>query len=281
MTTGVKVELLKVGYTRFSGRAIGLPTWRFVDIPALAALIRHRNCGAILFDAGYGSNLNAVRGLSGAIYRTLLPGNLPTNQQIDHQLRARDVDPAALAFIFLSHVHPDHAGGLCDLPARPLLVSRTARGVLFDRRRHGFGRRLRNAHFAELIPPHVGEYTELIEDRTRIDLSANLPGFEVGHDLLNDGTLIAVPLPGHAPGQFGLFCQEHCGRLTFLIADAAWTIANISGSAEPSAIAALAIHEPRAYRETLERLRNLHRARPDIRIVPSHCAQTYRTQMDD
>ena len=93
-------------------------------------------------------------------------------------------------------------------------------------------------------------------------------------DVVGDGSLIAVPLPGHARGQMGLVCQIEDGRRLFLVADAAWIADNITRNVEPQRIVDRFAHDAKAYHDTLARLRSLHKARPEIIMMPSHCARS-------
>lgn len=271
MASGVEIELFAVGSTRQFGALVGLEGWRLARFPALVALIRHPAAGAILFDTGYGTGLVAARGLAPAVYRRLLPITLPEDERIDRMLLRRGVAPADLALIFLSHVHPDHIGGLSDLPPRPLLWSRAARDA-FDA-----GTALSRFHEATLKALRPGtSWREcgLIEDRPMVDIEDLAPGFDRGFDIMGDGALVAVPLPGHARGQTGLLCRLADGRTLFLVADAAWIAGNITAAIDPKRIIGRLCHDAAAYHGTLARLRRLHAVRPDIVMIPSHCERS-------
>lgn len=265
----VRVELLSVGSTVQLGLLVGMRSWKARRFPTLVALIRHPSAGAILFDTGYGSRMRNGNGLALAVYRTLTPVRLRPEELVDRQLIARGVDPRRLAFIFISHAHPDHIGGLGDLPPRPVVWSRETHDAFTSGT--GFSR-FRESIFPTLLPPHVWTQNSLIEDRPIVRLGDTLPGLPLGYDLMGDGSLIAVPLPGHARGQHGLLCRVEGDRLLFLVADAAWVSVNITEKANQSAFLDMLIHDTTAYRATLGGLRRLHRARPDIAVVPTHCA---------
>jgi glyoxylase-like metal-dependent hydrolase (beta-lactamase superfamily II) len=267
----VTIELLQVGCVRQRGALVGMNVRALVDIPVSVALIRHPERGFILFDTGYGTPvLNGGGALP--LYRHLLGISLPDEARIDAQLKQRGIDANDLALIILSHGHADHVGGLADLPPRPMIWSRGTK--------HGFAApgtlsRLRYGLFRSLLPTHTAN-AELLDDRPSIDLSGLLPGFESGFDILGDGSLIGIPLPGHAIGQFGVLCRMTGGRDVFLIADAAWIADNVTGAAAPHPILDLIAHDAQAYHRTLAALRHLHQQRPDIAIVPSHCRASAR-----
>ncbi|WP_175624194.1 MBL fold metallo-hydrolase [Bosea sp. TND4EK4] len=264
-----------MGSTRHFGSLVGLPVWGRVSFPALVALIQHPKAGPILFDTGYGSVMTLGGGPAMRLYRAMLPLNLPPSERLDRQLAARGFTSQDLAFIFLSHAHPDHVGGLCDLSPRPLLWSRAAAGA-FERSTPLS--RFREATLDALRPPAAWVNQSFIEDRRRIDLSSTLPGFEAGFDLLNDGSLLAIALPGHARGQHGLLCRLASGRQAFLVADAAWHIAAITHAVDPKPILDHIAEDPKAYWQTLKALRRLHAARPDIAFLPSHCTRAINAE---
>lgn len=278
MKKAVTLELMEVGFTRHFGALVGLGGWGRVRFPALAALIRHPAAGNILFDTGYGTRVVQGTGLALPLYRRLLPVGLPADQRIDRQLVARGVAPDSLSLIVLSHVHPDHIGGLGDLPARPLLWPRAARDAFVS---GSVLSRFHEATFSHLAPGPAWASRGLIEDCRAVDISRELPGFETGFDLIGDRSLVAVPLPGHARGQTGLLCSIGGGRRIFLIADAAWIAGNITDGIEPSRLLDRIAHDSRAYHDTLARLRHLHRQRPEIIMIPSHCMSSFEAWRRD
>jgi glyoxylase-like metal-dependent hydrolase (beta-lactamase superfamily II) len=270
---GVTVELLQVGSARHRGDMVGLPTREHVDFPVNVALIRHPNRGAILFDTGYGSSILQAPGLGFAVYRRVFTVALPEHQRIDVQLRKRGIEPDQIDRIILSHGHADHIGGLADLPSLPVTWSRATRddfstGTALSRALRGM--------FPALLPPHLAATAALLDDCPTVDVSALLPGFDRGFDMLGDGALIGVPLPGHARGQFGVLCRTKDKPPIFLIADAAWVIENVTGTAQPRRILDLIVDDADAYHRTLALLRRLHVLRPDMIIVPSHCPYSLR-----
>ena len=65
---------------------------------------------------------------------------------------------------------------------------------------------------------------------------------------------------------------DHVGGLAdFLVADASWSSQAIRDNVPPPAAVTGWLGDTTTYRETLARLHALHRASPEVRIVPSHC----------
>jgi glyoxylase-like metal-dependent hydrolase (beta-lactamase superfamily II) len=123
-----------------------------------------------------------------------------------------------------------------------------------------------------LLPSDFFTRATLLSNEQLQEIRTGLPEFERGWDLAGDGTLIAVPLPGHAIGQMGLIVKlEHV--TVFLVADACWNSKSYRELLFPHPLARLVIADNRAFDDTLRRLHRLHIKRPDVLIVPTHCQE--------
>ena len=127
-----------------------------------------------------------------------------------------------------------------------------------------------------LLPPDFAQRVRFVEDMPTV--TALPTAFEMGFDVLCDRTLIAVPLPGHAAGQIGLLFTDGQGHTYFLVADTCWSSRAYRELIEPHPIARLIFDDAAEYRTTLQKLHQLHKAHPDIRIVPTHCNEFWRSQ---
>jgi glyoxylase-like metal-dependent hydrolase (beta-lactamase superfamily II) len=254
-----RIELRSGGACRqFAHFVTGEWSFRQIEFPALVALIDNPRMGKLLVDTGYGEPLVAARSLSARMYRLLLPFTLPSADplgQPDH--------------VFLTHYHPDHIGALRLLPRIPILASRDGLAAL--RRLAGWPLH-RAAFFEELLPDDFAARWRPIEDFPLVSWDAEWHG----HDIAGDQSLLAVPLPGHALGQYGLLCRLADQREVFLIADAAWLQTNYRDLAMPSRLGRIPIADYPAYVQTLARLHQLSQRRPDLLLLPSHCLETIR-----
>jgi glyoxylase-like metal-dependent hydrolase (beta-lactamase superfamily II) len=260
----VEVEPRPVGYCRNRAWLVESGSWfDEVHLPALTAVITHPRLGRILFDTGYGRALVESTTMPARLYRRLLPFTLGAGERAEQRIDS----------IILSHFHPDHIGGLRELPAVPVMFS--AAGLERLRGMSGWGQ-ARAAFFPELLPGDLDGRGRAIEDLPEVRLGEEWRPFETARDVAGDGSLLAIALPGHAEGQYGLLCRTGEGRHVFLVADAAWTRRNIAGNVGPGFPAGALIGDAAGFRRTLGRLHELHRRRPEVPLVPSHCQESIR-----
>ncbi len=270
----VRVRFLTVGSCRERvWLADGSRTFARCTFPALVVCLLHPQAGVVLFDTGYGRALRESRSAAARAYRRVLPFTLPPEQELVAQLAGLDIEPRDLAAVFLSHFHPDHIGGLRELPGVPIVCSGDGLARL---RALGGTSRLRHAFLPELLPEDFGTRARSIEDTPRVALGPQWQPFEEAYDLLGDGSLRAVALPGHALGQYGLICRLANSRELFLVADAAWLRSNYADLALPAWPARRLLGDSRALIATLRNLHALARRRPDLLLVPSHCEASQR-----
>ncbi|AGT08275.1 MBL fold metallo-hydrolase [Paracoccus aminophilus] len=246
---------------------------RPVDFPAGAALILHPRHGAILFDTGYGrAFFEATAGFPERLYRWMTPATLPEAARLPQQLARFGIDTPDL--VILSHLHADHVAGYFDLTTAPtVLTSREAfealdRGGRLATLKAGCPEPLRQ-RLKALRP-------SFIENCAPPDLiPEGFADFAGLRDIFGDGSVLAVPLPGHGIGQFGLFLPETSTGPQFLIADAAWSLRALRENAPPPNMSVMSLGNKGNYLKTFLNLRMLSCVRSDIRLLPSHCAETF------
>ncbi len=272
MTAEVDVTLLAVGSCRERAFFVAGSAGRgVVTFPALVAVVRHPRAGVILFDTGYGEALRSSRSFLARLYRRVVPFALPPEQTLITQLSRLGVKPEDLAAVVISHFHPDHIGALRELPGVP--VHAAACGLAALRRLRGFAR-WRQVFLPELLPDDLDARLRPFEDAPAVRLPDALRPFTSARDVLGDGSLLLIALPGHALGQHGLLCRLANGRTLLLAADAAWLRANFVDLALPFWPVRRFLGDELTWRESQAALHALQRNRPDLLIVPSHCAAT-------
>jgi glyoxylase-like metal-dependent hydrolase (beta-lactamase superfamily II) len=268
----VDVHLFSVGHCRNRAWLVESGSlFQQLHLPAMVALIHHADAGLILFDTGYGQPLVNAESLAAKLYRLLLPFEVNAEHGIPYHLWSLGYSPSDISTIFLSHFHPDHIGSLQEMPPVPVLHSQTGLTTLA---KYTGPQRARAAFFPELLPDDFPERARAIEGLPVVQLDASWLPFTEGYDVAGDGSMVAIALPGHAVGQYGLLCRRTKNRWVFLVADAAWTRRNITELALPGWPAGALIGDPPAFRATLKKLHDFQRLRPDVPLIPSHCQES-------
>lgn len=210
----------------------------------------------VLFDTGYATGEWNI-GWRGVLYRRLLPPTVAPADDIARQLADDGIDPASITHVVLSHLHPDHIGGVSGFPGATFVLTA-------GQQRSLAAPRLRAGIFTGLLPSWWDEASKLVlaDDAFRdIDVS----GVSVrAADPLGDGSYLIIDLPGHAEGHVGALVE---GRV-LLAGDAAWGGDLLGATDDLRALPRAVQHDAAAYRRTAALLQNL--AAAGIRLVFSH-----------
>lgn len=239
--------------------------------PALAALIVHPDEGPVLFDTGYDPAFFAATDpFPERLYRWTTPVRFEPGEAVADQLPAFGFSPEDIRAVVVSHFHGDHIAGLTRFPDARIVC---ARAGLAEVQRKGRVSRLRRGVLAALAPADIDARAVFFEDRPRVALGPDMAPFGTGADLLGDGALLAVQLPGHCPGHWGLLVRQDDDRTRFLIADAAWSSGAVRDDAPPPRLTTALLGETGPYRDTLHALHRLWARNPELLLTPSHCGE--------
>jgi glyoxylase-like metal-dependent hydrolase (beta-lactamase superfamily II) len=264
-------RLLEVGHClQLECGAIRGGRWRVCEFPALVGVLRHPERGWVLFDTGYSQRfLEATAKLPAALYRCVTPVRFDPRKALALQLDALGVDKADIGAIVLSHFHADHVAGVLDFPGVPVFCSRAGWQSL---RSKGSLAALRTGLLPELAPRELNDRTRFLEDLPPAALEFGSQMF-FAVDLFADGSVVAVSLPGHSEGHFGVRFTAPDDRQVMLVGDAAWSTKALREHRLPPVWTTGWLGNTRIYRETFARLHTLTASRPDLQIVPSHCPE--------
>lgn len=268
----IKLTLLAAGYcTHPEWITLRGGSFRAVHFPAGFACIEHPQLGVILFDTGYSSRFfTATKHFPYSLYRKLTPVVYEDKQSAVHQLAALGIAANDVKHIVLSHFHADHLGGLRDFPEAKFIYLQAAYDAV--KHRHGLNA-LRAGYLSEMLPPDFLKRSLPIDETQQI-LAPNDFAFSRLLDILGDGSLIALDVPGHAAGQIGLLVSTDQMSF-FLCADAVWSSRAYFEQRLPHPLAGLIMSNRTQYRDSFERLCRLHTQYPQLQIVPSHCSSFY------
>ena len=206
-----------------------------LDLAVRFGLLERPDQAPVLIDAGWPER-GRNEGLALWLYRALLRARVDATKSPTAVLAGRA--PGAL---LLSHLHADHLG-----PARhwhDMPIHAPAK-TLSDARSNPL-RALRHGVVTELLPKAV------------IDLGGDttLP-FDLGQgrDVLGDGSVFSVPLPGHADGHTGFLFPAFDPPVLYA-ADVQWVWAAIAEGRPPRGPARAVYADARAAMESLARVR--------------------------
>lgn len=275
--TCVQVKYLRVGQCRHleciaarGGRVA------MIDFPSFCGLIHHPQAGWILFDTGYADHFfSATEKLPERLYRTALPITLSTEEKLLNQLAALGLTAADIGCVIVSHYHGDHIAGLRDFPHASFIASKAATDEI-QSLAHTPWRATVRGKLPGLLPNNYMQRLSYAENFSAINLPNWMHPFTQGFDLLRDGSLIAIPLPGHSAGQIGLLIPDADGRPVLMAADACWSLDACREGRLPSALTNLFAPHGYNYQNTFRQLGELARREPAISILPSHCEHSWR-----
>jgi glyoxylase-like metal-dependent hydrolase (beta-lactamase superfamily II) len=168
--------------------------------------------GLILVDTGFGTNdVRNPRQISRPFTAALRP-RLEVGETALSLIRERDLDPADVRHIVLTHLDVDHAGGLPDFPRAQVHVwareyEAMTRPPIRERVRYAIG----SAHWAH--GPHWVSHDFAGEEWLGFESVRVLPD--------SDAEILLIPLPGHSLGHTGVALRQpngwllHCGDAYF------------------------------------------------------------------
>lgn len=238
------IKILSCGYcTQLEWLVSKQGYWKRVRFPARCFLAPLQN-GYLLFDSGYGADVGHImQSWPAWLYKTLIPVTIPPNQTAAMQLSALGISKDDIKYIFISHFHADHIGGLRDFPKARFICSQEGYQAL---KKLSKFRQVCKGFVSEFLPDDFEQRVIFVDTNNAQKLN-NLTVSPLA-DLPN---MYAIELPGHAKGQLGLWLKN---ENILLAADAAWRHTNLKPGAEPSSIALLLCEDKIRYLQTLSAL---------------------------
>ena len=246
--------------------------WRHVALHSIVAVIEHPTHGWLLWDTGYAPRMfDATTQWPYSLYRRATPLHICHDLAVVNQLARFGLVPGDIRRVLLSHFHADHLAGLCDFPTAEVIAHRAA----FEHVVACTGMSaLRRAFLPALLPDDFASRATLLTEFAGPTISQ----FGPTHDLFEDGSLLLVPLPGHARGQLGLLAHTDRGQVLFA-ADSCWLTRSIRERRPPSRLTNVVADSPNSLRATLWRLHAFAAEHPEVRIVPSHCPEAFEREV--
>lgn len=232
--------------------------WRRLALCVRYGLIRHPQHGAVLIDTGYTPHSLSGPGRSPGLrlYGRLLSPRLIVAGQPEAFLARHGLALTDVRRVIVTHYHADHISGLGLFPRARFVASGAALARI---RARSAWQNLRHGVFPELLPPDFTDRLDPVEDCTTVEL----PDLPPGRDLFGDGTMMAVDLPGHADGHFGLAFPKANRPLLYGV-DTQWLGAALEPARSPVWPARLIAEAPAALAPSTAVLRRFRAAGGDV-----------------
>jgi glyoxylase-like metal-dependent hydrolase (beta-lactamase superfamily II) len=255
------IKIYQVGYCKhFEFMVIRGGRFKTVNFSAMAALIPHPK-GNLLFDSGYGEYFfDATKKFPQKLYALTTPVTLekPLIKQLDQDVK----------YIFISHFHADHIGGLRDFPNVKFICSKQALELAKSEKLSNFAK-TKQGVLPALLPDDFETRVEFIEDLPSVDLPKELAPFDNGYQLFDN--IYIIELKGHAKGQYGMVVNDY-----FFVSDAVWDIRTITQNRMPNFLTRFIMDDYSQYIETIKKLQQLYQNNKSIQIIPTHCTSTLK-----
>lgn len=181
-------------------------------LPVSVYLIEHPK-GLFLVDTGWARAMSPkgefdkkaqVESLGSFVLYKVNQGLVPPGQCVDEQLASMGIRTSDIDAVLLTHLDCDHANGLAQVAdAKRFIVA--ADEVRFAGK---FNNRVR----------YNKDWWSMVE-LDQIEWTGDLGPFKKSYDLLGDGSIQLINIPGHADGLFAVKISNEEGRFVLLFSD--------------------------------------------------------------
>jgi N-acyl homoserine lactone hydrolase len=224
----------------------------------IGTVVVKRPEGLLVIDPAFGTSVEDDLKKAGLLFKLVMGsgrGKTPTVQSMD----AAGLDPYAVRWIALTHAHWDHTGAIRDLARAQVKLSRAELKAHWNLK----GQVVNGAMPHHLAVPE-GRFAPFDFD------GPPLLGFEASHDLFGDGSVVAVPTPGHTAGSASYLVRGDDGKAWFFIGDSTWTVEGVKRPAHKNPLVSAALdHDPKALAQSLAKIHAVGQL-PGVTVVPAH-----------
>lgn len=216
-------------------------------------LLKHPNKGWILFDTGYAPSMRHC-GVRGKLYHIFNPTVVGWTDLIAAQLKQDGIHTDEIKYVILSHLHPDHIGGVSSFPKAKFILSERAY-LRYQKPK------MKDLILKQLLPSWFEDRLMIIpQEELEIEQTPSIQGY----DLFGDKSLLLISIEGHARGQIGALVNGN----VFLGADASWGVEYLDLASQMKLQARLIQDDFKAYLKTTDMLKQM---RADgIQLIFSH-----------
>lgn len=225
----------------------------------IASVVVKHPAGLVVIDPAFGQNvaLDLVRGPK---LFAIAMGPPDTKTPMLDVMKAAGIDPNAVTLALATHTHWDHIGALGDIPNARVLIAKPELE---------WARTLSRYLDEGVMPHHLARVKERLSS---FDFKGPArDGFPSSFDIFGDGSIVAVPLPGHTPGSTAFFLTLPDGRTALLSGDTSWTTRGVEAPVHKNPLVRLDSDVDQTG-DALGLLHVLAANRPDILVIPAHDA---------
>lgn len=204
MGTGVRVTAVDCGPLAIDKGILMTGANGIIDVPSSVYIIEHPKQGVILYDTGINYNVadpEAAVKYWGPGMREAFGCNMTREDAIDRQLIKLGYKLEDVKHVILSHLHLDHAGGMCHFPNATFVVQKSE---------------LRYAWWPDSWTSLVYCINDYKDTR-----GFNFLQLNGDVDLFQDGTIKLITTPGHTPGHQAMIIKLENRGPVCLAADTA------------------------------------------------------------
>lgn len=243
--------------------------WRRVPLKIRYGFFKHPTAGPVLIDTGYGPSVTqGPRSLALRLYNAILGPELVADGQPETVLRRLGLKPEDVGTIIVTHFHADHVAGLNLFPKARIVAKA---GVLRKILKQSALKNLHHGIFADLLPANLASRVEDVDGVTAREAPF---GLGRGRDLFGDGSVLALDLPGHAEGHFGLCFASLPVPLLYAV-DAQWCAEALEEGRRPGFPASLIAHDPKALAESTRRVLAFRQAGGEVLLCHDPAESRY------
>lgn len=225
----------------------------------IGSVVVKRPEGMLVIDPAFGASVARDMARAGLFFKLGLGDGHGKTPLVELMDRA-GLDPLAVKWIALTHAHWDHTGAIRDLARARIHLSRAEQKAYWNL----------EGYLAKGAMPH---HLEVPEGRfAPFDFDGPpVLGFLASHDLFGDGSVVALPTPGHTPGSTSYLVRGDGGKQWLFIGDTTWTVQGVTRPAHKNPlVAALFDADKETLSKTLAQVHAVHQQRPEVTIVPAH-----------
>lgn len=239
---------------RFNGVAeLSAAPWNF----AIATVaLKHPSAGLVLLDPAFGKTIAEELHRAGPA-SMLLFGDERTKTPLIDVMASAGLAPSDVTYALATHTHWDHVGALGDLPNARVLLSKTELEWVKPFTRFFQG---------GAMPHHLKRAKDQLA--TFEFTGPAVDGFASSFDVFGDGSIVALPLPGHTPGSTAYLVRDVRGQSWLFIGDTTWTSRGVELPAHKTLSAIDADLDTLS--ESVGLVAAIARHRPDVKVVPAH-----------